>query len=178
MEVAFSVWAFSQAASPPRCRRCPNFHLFFLALTVCPYDGGSKTGGRFGYHLLANTTFPSRIIIVCGVRVAETSARKSIDTHYEQPTSPLRPTATGRAEGAFFVSDFSHSSRTESRTRRVYGIGSRKPSLENPLTHTTNSLPAPFARPPQVARRGLFLSAIFRAPRKGIEETQQRNAKR
>ena len=111
MEVAFSVWAFSQAASPPRCRRCPNFHLFFLALTVCPYDGGSKTGGRFGYHLLANTTFPSRIIIVCGVRVAETSARKSIDTHYEQPTSPLRPTATGRAEGAFFVSDFSHGSK-------------------------------------------------------------------
>ena len=126
MEVAFSVWAFSQAASPPRCRRCPNFHLFFLALTVCPYDGGSKTGGRFGYHLLANTTFPSRIIIVCGVRVAETSARKSIDTHYEQPTSPLRPTATGRAEGAFFVSDFSRASKgnrgdaTTQRKKVVY----------------------------------------------------------
>ena len=84
--------------------RCPNFHLFFLALTVCPYDGGSKTGGRFGYLLLANTTFPSRIIIVCGVRVAETSARKSIDTHYEQPTSPLRPTATEVARRGLFLS--------------------------------------------------------------------------
>ena len=101
-----------------------NFHLLFLALTVCPYDGGSKTGGRFGYLLPANTTFPSRIIIVCGVRVAETSARKSIDTHYEQPTSPLRPTATGRAEGAFFVSDFSRASkrnRGDATTQRQKG---------------------------------------------------------
>ena len=159
--MAFSVWAFSQPGSAPEVWRCPNFHPFFLALTVCPYDDGCEMGGRFGN--LPNT-FPSRIIIVCGIRVAETPTRKSIDTHYEQPTSPLRPTATGRAEGAFFVSDFSHSSRTESRTPRVYGIGSRKPPLENPLTHTTNSLPAPFARPPEVARRGLFLSAIFRAP--------------
>ena len=67
---------------------------------------------------LTNTTFPSRIIIVCGVRVAETSARKSIDTHYEQPTSPLRPTATGRAEGAFFVSDFSRASKGIEETQQ------------------------------------------------------------
>ncbi len=46
-------------------------------------------------------------------------------------------------------------------------FGSRKPPLENPLTHTTNSLPAPSARPPQVARRGLFLSAIFRKTHPG-----------
>jgi hypothetical protein len=155
--------------------RCPNFHPFFLALTVCPYGDGCKTVVDLDTCLIP---LPSRIIIVCGIRVAETPARKSIDTHYEQPTSPLRPTARGRAEGAFFVSDFSHSSRTESRTPGVYGIGSRKPPLENPLTHTTNSLPAPFARPPEVARRGLFLSAIFRAPRKGLEERRNATPKR
>jgi hypothetical protein len=58
-------------------------------------------------------------------------------------------------------------------------FGSRKPPLENPLTHTTKSLPAPFARPPEVARRGLFLSAIFRAPRKGTSEAKaDRDARR
>ena len=152
-----------------------KFPPFFPRPDCLPIRRRVQNGGRFGY--LPNT-FPSRIIIVCGIRVAETPARKSIDTHYEQPTSPLRPTATGRAEGAFFVSDFSHSSRTESRTPGVYGIGSRKPPLENPLMHTTNSLPAPFARPPQVARRGLFLSAIFRAPRKGLEERRNATPKR
>ena len=120
--MAFSVWAFSQAASPRRCRRCPNFHLFFLALTVCPYDDGWSIW--IPPPWLTNTTFPSLIIIVCGVRVAETFTRKSIDTHYEQPTSPLRPTATGRAEGAFFVSDFSRASkrnRGDATTQRQKG---------------------------------------------------------
>ena len=114
--MAFSVWAFSQPGSAPEVWRCPNFHPFFLALTVCPYDDGCEMGGRFGN--LPNT-FPSRISIVCGIRVAETPTRKSIDTHYEEPTSPLRPTARGRAEGAFFVSDFSRASkRTHPRRRR------------------------------------------------------------
>ena len=54
-------------------------------------------------------------------------------------------------------------------------FGSRKPPLENPLTHTTNSLPAPFARPPEVARRGLFLSAIFRThPGPSLEPPEYR----
>ena len=54
-------------------------------------------------------------------------------------------------------------------------FGSRKPPLENPLTHTTNSLPAPSARPPQVARRGLFLSAIFRThPGPSLEPPEYR----
>ena len=93
-----------------------KFPPFFPRPDCLPIRRLVQNGGRFGY--LPNT-FPSRIIIVCGIRVAETPARKSINTHYEQPTSPLRPTARGRAEGAFFVSDFSHSSRTESRAPRV-----------------------------------------------------------
>ena len=76
-----------------------------------------------GVHLDTFNTSLSRIIVVCGIRVAETP-------------------------------------------------------LENPLTQTTNSLPAPFARPPEVARRGLFLSAIFRAPRKGLEERRNATPKR
>ena len=132
--MAFPVWAFSQPGSAPEVWRCPNFHPFFLALTVCPYDDGCEMGGRFGN--LPNT-FPSRIIIVCGIRVAETPARKSIDTHYEQPTSPLRPTATGRAEGAFFVSDFSRASkRTRGETQR-----NAKKVVYQPVFSTARSQP-------------------------------------
>ena len=87
-----------------------KFPPFFPPPDCLPIRCWVQNGGPFGY--LPNT-FPSRIIIVCGIRVAETPARKSIDTHYEQPTSPLRPTAK------------------------------------------------------RSGRRGLFLSAIFRAPRKG-----------
>ena len=32
-----------------------KFPPFFLALTVCPYDGGSKTGGRFGYQIFTSS---------------------------------------------------------------------------------------------------------------------------
>jgi hypothetical protein len=95
--------------------------LFFLALTVCPYDDGCKTVVDLDTCLI-----------------------------------PLRLESSSSVE-----------------------FGSRKPPLENPLTHTTNSLPAPFARPPEVARRGLFLSAIFRAPRKGTSEAKaDRDARR
>ena len=99
-----------------------KFPPFFPPPDCLPIRRRVQNGGRFGY--LPNT-FPSRIIIVCGIRVAETPARKSIDTHYEQPTSPLRPTATGRAEGAFFVSDFSRASK-----RHIRGEGGqRRPQM-------------------------------------------------
>jgi hypothetical protein len=99
-----------------------KFPPFFPRPDCLPIRRRVQNGGRFGY--LPNT-FPSRIIIVCGIRVAETPTRKSIDTHYEEPTSPLRPTARGRAEGAFFVSDFSRASK-----RHIRGEGGqRRPQM-------------------------------------------------
>jgi hypothetical protein len=78
-----------------------KFPPFFPPPDCLPIRCWVQNGGPFGY--LPNT-FPSRIIIVCGIRVAETPARKSIDTHYEQPTSPLRPTAKRSGRRGLFLS--------------------------------------------------------------------------
>jgi hypothetical protein len=132
------MWPFPyvHSVSPGHLPRFGDVQIspLFSSPDCLPIRRRVQNGGRFGY--LPNT-FPSRIIIVCGIRVAETPARKSIDTHYEQPTSPLRPTATGRAEGAFFVSDFSRASkRTRGETQR-----NAKKVVYQPVFSTARSQP-------------------------------------
>ena len=57
------------------------------------------------------------------------------------------------------------------------GRGNLHPKIHTPQLLVQKSLPAPFARPtPEVARRGLFLSAIFRAPRNGRAMASRLNA--
>ena len=66
---------------------------------------------------------------------------------------------------------------SQSPNIKQFGRGNLHPKIHTPQLLAQKSLPAPFARPTrQVARRGLFLSAIFRAPRNGRAMASRLNA--
>ena len=105
----FPVWAFSQAGSVEWFWRCPNFNIL-SAPTLFAHTATGHGDCRFRPDP-ANPVSVSKHSTVRS-RKPPPENPYTPTTCTEEPTSPLRPThTTGRAEGAFFVSDFSRASK-------------------------------------------------------------------